>query len=126
MKLGKYHVEIDEIKYDREELDRKRYKYIDELNYEVIEAKHEVEKPTCVINTSCEHISDFDTWWNSIPKGTLVILQNNDFVEHEDETVVNTVKDVDEWANSLNLSKQIFTGTLALEHYNRFMIIGEK
>ena len=118
--------DIKTLKYDREELDRKRYKYIDELKYEVIEAKHEVEKPTCVINTSCEHISDFDTWWNSIPKGTLVILQNNDFVEHEDETVVNTVKDVDEWANSLNLSKQIFTGTLALEHYNRFMIIGEK
>ena len=118
--------DIKTLKYDREELDRKRYKYIDELNYEVIEAKHEVEKPTCVINTSCEHIADFDTWWNSIPKGTLVILQNNDFIEHEDETVVNTVKDVDEWANSLNLSKQIFTGTLALEHYNRFMIIGEK
>ena len=118
--------DIKTLKYDREELDRKRYKYIDELNYEVIEAKHEVEKPTCVINTSCEHIEDFDTWWNSIPKGTLVILQNNDFIEHEDETVVNTVKDVDEWANSLNLSKQIFTGTLTLEHYNRFMIIGEK
>ena len=118
--------DIKTLKYDREELDRKRYKYIDELNYEVIEAKHEVEKPTCVINTSCEHIEDFDTWWNSIPKGTLVILQNNDFIEHEDETVVNTVKDVDEWANSLNLSKQIFTGTLALEYYNRFMIIGEK
>ena len=118
--------DIKTLKYDREELPRKRYKYIDELNYEVIEAKHEVEKPTCVINTSCEHIADFDTWWNSIPKGTLVILQNNDFIEHEDKTVVNTITDVDDWASKLKLSKQIFTGTLSLEHYNRFMIIGEK
>tara|TARA_B100001057_G_scaffold276615_2_gene276898 strand:+ start:3954 stop:5378 length:1425 start_codon:yes stop_codon:yes gene_type:complete len=118
--------DIKTLKYDREELPRKRYKYIDELNYEVIESKHEVEKPTCVINTSCEHIADFDTWWNSIPKGTLVILQNNDFIEHEDETVVNTITDVDDWASKLKLSKQIFTGTLSLEHYNRFMIIGEK
>ena len=59
-------------------------------------------------------------------KGTLVILQNNNFVEHDDETVVNTKTNVDTWAEELKLSKEIFTGTLELEHYNRYMIIGEK
>ena len=55
-----------------------------------------------------------------------MILQNNNFVEHDDETVVNTKTNVDSWAEELKLSKEIFTGTLELEHYNRYMIIGEK
>jgi len=55
-----------------------------------------------------------------------VILQNNDFIEHDDETVVNTKTDVDSWAKELNMSKELFRGTLALEYYNRYMIIGEK
>ena len=55
-------------------------------------------------------------------QGALVILQNNNFVEHDDETVVNTKTNVDTWTE-LKLSKEIF-GTLELEHYNRYMIIG--
>ena len=43
-------------------------------------------------------------------QGTLVILQNNNFVEHDDETVVNTKTNVDSWTE-LKLSKEIFTDT---------------
>lgn len=84
------------------------------------------ETPNTVINTSCEHIENFDAWWEKIPAGMLVILQNNDFVEHDDDSVVNTITNVDEFAEKLKLSRTIFKGTLALEKYNRFMIIGRK
>ena len=40
-------------------------------------------EPDTIINTSCEHIKDFNAWYNSIPDGKLVILQSNDFFELE-------------------------------------------
>jgi hypothetical protein len=82
--------------------------------------------PTCVINTSCEHIEDFDAWFNSIPKGTLVIMQNNNFEEHDDHTVVNTIDHEDDWATRLGLTEVIFKGTLNLSKYDRYMVIGRK
>lgn len=81
---------------------------------------------TCVINTSCEHIENFDEFWNKIPNGTLVIMQNNDFIENDDETVVNTIASEEEWVEKLNVSELLFSGTLALEKYNRYMVIGRK
>lgn len=81
---------------------------------------------TCIINTSCEHIEDFDKFWDSIPKGMLVIMQNNNFVEHDDETVVNTIESEEQWVEKLNVNELIFSGTLELEKYNRYMVIGRK
>ena len=81
---------------------------------------------TCVINTSCEHIDNFDEFWNKIPMGTLVIMQNNDFIEHEDETVVNTISSEEAWVEKLNVTELLYKGTLELEKYNRFMVIGRK
>ena len=65
-----------------------------------------IDVPDTVINTSCEHITDFKKWWDSIPKGTMVILQNNDFVDNDDETVVNTITDMQSWLDELKLSKR--------------------
>jgi hypothetical protein len=126
MKFKSFVKDVAELKFDKETLPITHYKYSDAINFEAMKSTHEIDKPTCIINTSCEHIAEFDKWWNAIPKGTLVILQNNNFVEHDDETVVNTKTNVDSWAEELKLSKEIFTGTLELEHYNRYMIIGEK
>ena len=126
MKFKSFVKDVAELKFDKETLPITHYKYSDATQFEAMKSTHEIDKPTCVINTSCEHIAEFDKWWNAIPKGTLVILQNNNFVEHDDETVVNTKTNVDTWAEELKLSKEIFTGTLELEHYNRYMIIGEK
>ena len=58
--------------------------YNDEFMYETLKYNGDKEMitdgaPTCVINTSCEHIVDFDKWWSGIPDGMLVIMQNNDF-----------------------------------------------
>ena len=126
MKFKAFVKDVADLKFSEETLPIKHYKYSDAVKFEVMNTTHTIGQPTCVINTSCEHIAEFDKWWNAIPKGTLVILQNNDFIEHDDETVVNTKTDVDSWAKELNMSKELFRGTLALEYYNRYMIIGEK
>jgi hypothetical protein len=56
----------------------------------------------------------------------MVILQNNDFVDNDDETVVNTITDMQSWLDELKLSKEIFSGVLSLEQYKRYMVIGTK
>jgi hypothetical protein len=53
-------------------------------------------------------------------------MQNNNFTEHDDDTVVNTISDENEWSAKLNLSEVIFKGTLNLEKYDRYMVIGRK
>ena len=35
------------------------------------------DSPDTIINTSCEHIENFAEWYNLIPTGKLVVLQNN-------------------------------------------------
>lgn len=78
--------------------------------------------PDTVINTSCEHIEDFDAWFAKIPKGKLVCLQSNDYVAIDEH--VNCVKDSLHFAEMAPLSKVLFTGELPLEKYTRYMRIG--
>ena len=84
------------------------------------------DNPNTVINTSCEHIVDFDKWWAGIPKGMLVIMQNNDFDDEDHEHAEDTVTSLEEFSKRLNVSETLYEGTLALEEYNRYMIIGRK
>ena len=39
--------------------------------------------PDTVINTSCEHIENFNEWYDKIPKGKIVILQTNNYFDFE-------------------------------------------
>jgi hypothetical protein len=80
------------------------------------------DTPDTIINTSCEHIIDFDSWYKKIPEGKLVILQSNNFTEVEEH--VNCVKDSLHFAEMSPLSKVLFTGELPLEKYTRYMRIG--
>ena len=82
------------------------------------------DSPDTVINTSCEHIEDFDAWFAKIPKGKLICLQSNDYVAIDEH--VNCVKDSLHFAEMAPLSKVLFTGELPLEKYTRFMLIGYK
>ena len=106
--------------------------YTGEFMYETLKYNGDKEMitdgaPTCVINTSCEHIEDFDKWWNAIPTGMLVIMQNNDFDDEEGhEHADNTVSSLEEFTKRLNVSETLYQGTLALEEYNRYMVIGIK
>ncbi len=82
------------------------------------------DRANTVINTSCEHIEQFEDWYQGIPTGTLVILQSNDYdvvPEH-----VNTVPDLHAFEQQTPMSEVLYNGELNLGHYNRFMRIGYK
>ena len=83
-----------------------------------------LDSPDTIINTSCEHIENFEEWYAKIPDGKLVILQSNNFYDVEEH--VNCVADVGEFINTAPMSTVLYSGELALPKYNRFMIIGYK
>lgn len=80
--------------------------------------------PDTIINTSCEHIDKFDTWYAKIPKGKLVVLQCNDYFEIKEH--INCAKDLKAFAEQTPLSEVLYSGELTLPKYNRFMRIGYK
>lgn len=80
--------------------------------------------PDTIINTSCEHILDFDKWYKRIPSNKLVILQSNNYFEVDEH--VNCVVDEDEFDKMAPMSNVLYTGELELEKYTRFMRIGYK
>jgi len=78
--------------------------------------------PDCVINTSCEHISDLPGWLGRIPRGTRVLLQSNDYfavAEH-----VSAQPSLEAFERATGLSQVDFAGSLYLRKYTRFMLIG--
>lgn len=80
--------------------------------------------PQTIINTSCEHIADFDKWYDGLPDGILVILQANDFIDVEEH--VNTYTSLKEFDENIPMKETLFIGELDLEQYTRFMKIGFK
>jgi len=82
------------------------------------------EVPSTIINTSCEHIKDFAKWWDMIPDGKLVILQNNDFFELDEH--INCVDSLKEFAMQTPLRTVLSSTAVALEDYTRYMRIGYK
>ena len=88
------------------------------------EARELYDEPDTIINTSCEHIKDFNKWYNSIPAGKLVVLQSNDYFELEEH--VNCVKDIEEFKEQCPMNNLLYGGVIGLQKYNRFMLIGMK
>jgi hypothetical protein len=80
--------------------------------------------PDTIINTSCEHIDNFEEWYNSIPDGKLVILQSNDYFEIEEH--VNCSKSISQFSKTCPMKETLFEGELFLPKYTRFMKIGYK
>ena len=82
------------------------------------------EMPDVVINTSCEHIADINSWWKQIPTGTKVILQSNNgfhIPEH-----VACFKNLADFAATMQLSRTDYAGEKDLPEFKRFMLIGVK
>ena len=77
-----------------------------------------------IINTSCEHISDFAEWYAKIPDGKLVVLQSNNFFKVAEH--VNCVNDIEEFKSQAPMSQVLYSGELELPKYRRFMLIGYK
>jgi hypothetical protein len=82
------------------------------------------EMPDTIINTSCEHIANFDTWYAKIPTGKIVILQSNDYVDIDEH--VNTSCDLNAFGQQTPMTEVLYNGKMQLEKYTRFMRIGIK
>ena len=82
------------------------------------------DKPDTIINTSCEHIENFDVWYRKIPDGKLVVLQSNNFFEVDEH--VNCVNSVEEFAQQSPMTTVLYKGELELPKYTRYMRIGYK
>ena len=80
--------------------------------------------PDTIINTSCEHIENFDEWYAKIPSGKLVILQSNNFFDVDEH--VNCVEDCTQFRITAPMTTQLYVGELQLPKYKRFMLIGYK
>ena len=83
-----------------------------------------IDKPNTIINTSCEHIENFEDWFNLIPKRKLIALQTNNYFELPEH--INCVKDINEFKQQAPLNIIIYEGELELEKYIRYMLIGYK
>jgi hypothetical protein len=77
-----------------------------------------------VVNTICEHLPLFATWWERIPKGQFVVLQNNNYFLCPDH--VNALESLDEMKKQAPMSEVLFEGALPLLKWKRFMLIGSK
>jgi len=80
--------------------------------------------PDTIINTSCEHIHDFESWYNKIPNGKLIILQGNDYFELNEH--VNCSADQDSFSEKAPMTDVLYIGTIDCDKYKRFMKIGFK
>ena len=78
-----------------------------------------------VINTSCEHITQeqYNTWLSNIPNDVYVVLQSNNFKEHEEH--VNCMSDLGEFKRKSKLKVDL-EEELELPKYKRFLICGRK
>jgi len=83
-----------------------------------------VDTPDTVINTSCEHIENFNEWYNKIPKGTTVILQSNNYFEIEEH--VNCSATIEEFDVLTPMSETYSLAELPLDKYTRYTKIGLK
>tara|TARA_B100001057_G_C22754858_1_gene913280 strand:- start:485 stop:1321 length:837 start_codon:yes stop_codon:yes gene_type:complete len=78
--------------------------------------------PDTIINTSCEHITNFDKWYDKIPNGKLVILQGNDYFELDEH--INCSADQDSFSEKAPMTDVLYLGTIDCDKYKRFMKIG--
>ena len=96
--------------------------------YETTKSNGDIEtlkdSPDTIINTSCEHIENFDSWYAKLPTGKLVILQSNNYFDIPEH--VNCVQDIKQFEQMTPMQEVYFTGELKLEKYTRYMRIGIK
>jgi len=100
----------------------------DNYHYDIIkddgEAVPHCDTADTVINTSCEHIHDFATWYSKIPQGKIVILQSNNYVDVEEH--VNISETLEDFAKITPMTQELYSGHLELSKYTRWMRIGIK
>lgn len=87
---------------------------------------YQSSRPDLIINTSCEHMKDYD-WWRNIPSGQLVALQSTD-MKHP--THINNVMCIQDFKDKTKMSKIMVESVKEFAYptlqFKRFMLIGEK
>lgn len=83
---------------------------------------YQLDKIDVVINTSCEHMDN--TWFDNLPKGTFVILHQNDYFDNPQHS--NCCKDIEDVKSKYPMESILYEGELDTHLYNRFMLIGIK
>jgi hypothetical protein len=80
--------------------------------------------PDIVINTSCEHVTqnDYDTWLRNVPKGSIIVLQSNNYNIDEHVRTSDSLIEFKEQSHINVFSENI----LELPLYTRFMLIGTR
>ena len=97
----------------------------DMLDYDYTGTAAAGDRPAdLVINTSCEHLSEFARWFARIPDGQLLVLQSNDYFACDEH--VNCVPDLAAFRAQAPLSALLFAGERKMRRYTRFMQIGRK
>jgi hypothetical protein len=76
------------------------------------------------INTSCEHITQeqYEQWLTCLPYNSLIVLQSNNYNIHEH---VRTADSIEQFIEQSKI-KVLFSDTLSLPLYDRYMIIGRQ
>ena len=77
-----------------------------------------------IVNTSCEHLTDFATWYARVPPGQWLVLQSNDYFACREH--VNCVADLAAFRAQAPLAQMLFAGERKMRRYTRFMLIGRK
>jgi hypothetical protein len=81
-------------------------------------------KPDTIINTSCEHIENFDKWYELVPSDKLLILQTNNGFGISDH--INCVSSLEEFEKQTPMKIEIYSGEKEMPKFTRFMRIGYK
>lgn len=77
-----------------------------------------------IINTSCEHLENFEDWYARLPSGTPLLLQTNNSLGEEDH--VNCKGSLEEFKASAPMARLLYEGALPCENFTRYMLIGYK
>lgn len=80
--------------------------------------------PDTIINTSCEHIENFSSWYGLIPHNKLIILQSNNGFGIEQH--VNCSRDLDHFAEQTPMTRVLYSGEKQMPKFTRYMRIGYK
>lgn len=87
-------------------------------------SKSIVDSPDTIINTSCEHIENFNEWFEKIPTGKLMVLQSNNFIDVKEH--INISSNLNEFTKQTPMTNILYEGELPMHRYTRFMRIGIK
>ena len=92
----------------------------------ITEDIHNLDYNKCdtIINTSCEHITNFSDWYDNIPDNKLLVLQSNNMSDWHEH--VNCIESLEEFKQQCYISNLLYSGELNFDNFTRYMLIGRK